>query len=414
MPIERLQIQGVRGIRRELILELGGSSLVLRGDNGTGKSSIVAGLLWALRGEQEPSSARPGTEQSYRANVLDGPSKSRVVVKLSNGASLRVSPGSVEGDKGGLALREGCKRSSPFLLRKQLLRFLDDRPVDRFRYLEAFLDLEQADATREALQARARYHESAAELHRETLDAKLRTVTAAGVPREFLPSALSWSSVVAGLVAWSDQLGLPPAAPNWSDLLAVANRMGPLLQGDNLARTRVVLEAALASLQKVHDSPSDPAPLLQKIERLLIDATDASIVPLLEEAARHFAMHKDATTCPVCRQAIGSDVSEKITQRLHGLRELRQCRESASMNGVSWRSYLKSVLAAVDAYIGARGLKSLAEDPEAPLAPPGIEMLSQDVDGPTGQIESQASALRRLHSGPRSSVSMRTTGSIRR
>jgi recombinational DNA repair ATPase RecF len=175
MPLDRIRIQGVRGIRRELTLDLKGSSLVLRGDNGTGKSSIVAGLLWALRGEEAPvPGAKVGSEEAYRAHILDGAASSRVILDLAgNAGSITVTPTGIEVKGVGPQLRESCARSSPFLLRKQLLRFLDDRPVDRFKYLEAFLDLGQADETREALQGRSRSHEAAAEDHKKTRDRHL-------------------------------------------------------------------------------------------------------------------------------------------------------------------------------------------------------------------------------------------------
>jgi ABC-type transport system involved in cytochrome c biogenesis ATPase subunit len=78
--IATIAVRSVRGVRRELTLRLNGSSLILRGDNGTGKSSIVAGLMWALTGELEPSGrAKAGTEEAYRSNILEKASASRVV-----------------------------------------------------------------------------------------------------------------------------------------------------------------------------------------------------------------------------------------------------------------------------------------------------------------------------------------------
>ncbi|MBL9021832.1 MAG: AAA family ATPase, partial [Myxococcales bacterium] len=42
--IQRLTVEGVRGVLPKLVIELEGKTVLLRGDNGTGKSSIVQGL----------------------------------------------------------------------------------------------------------------------------------------------------------------------------------------------------------------------------------------------------------------------------------------------------------------------------------------------------------------------------------
>lgn len=90
--LEEVHIQGVRGIRSEVGLSLRGKSLVLRGDNGTGKSSIVAALAWALRGDKPPSTAaKAGSEESYQAHVLDGAQSARVAVRLKGGGAITVT-----------------------------------------------------------------------------------------------------------------------------------------------------------------------------------------------------------------------------------------------------------------------------------------------------------------------------------
>lgn len=67
MAIRTLSARGVRGIRNELVLEVDGKSLLIFGDNGTGKSSFEKSIRWDLVGEGEPTSDAPYTsEESYR------------------------------------------------------------------------------------------------------------------------------------------------------------------------------------------------------------------------------------------------------------------------------------------------------------------------------------------------------------
>ena len=55
MPIHQISVRGIRGINREVSLTADGKSLLIHGDNGTGKSSIERGLRWALLGQEEPT-----------------------------------------------------------------------------------------------------------------------------------------------------------------------------------------------------------------------------------------------------------------------------------------------------------------------------------------------------------------------
>jgi predicted ATPase len=48
MKIQQVEIAGVRGIRSSITLPLEGRSLLLHGDNGTGKSSVERALRWAV------------------------------------------------------------------------------------------------------------------------------------------------------------------------------------------------------------------------------------------------------------------------------------------------------------------------------------------------------------------------------
>lgn len=84
MPIDSISIEAVRGVRREVKLQLRGKSLLVRGDNGTGKSSIVNALSWALTGTRSKD-----LEESW-GHVLDT-TKPRVTVVFKDGSRVEVS-----------------------------------------------------------------------------------------------------------------------------------------------------------------------------------------------------------------------------------------------------------------------------------------------------------------------------------
>jgi DNA repair exonuclease SbcCD ATPase subunit len=81
MKIKELKIKGIRGIKEEIVLNLNQKSLLLFGDNGSGKSSITDAIEWfyhdRVRNLSNEEIDRKGYCQvfyanSFRAFILNG------------------------------------------------------------------------------------------------------------------------------------------------------------------------------------------------------------------------------------------------------------------------------------------------------------------------------------------------------
>jgi AAA domain len=346
MAINRIAITSLRGIRRELVLNLEGKSLVLKGDNGTGKSSIVAGLRWALIGKHAPSlSAKKSSEQGYFSHVLEPAANSLVSLGFKGDHELTVTPGGVTGDDNARAIQSACGRANPFLLRRELLQFLEYKGGDRFKYLEAFLDLVETDTVREKLLERTRVHETAAAKHADTVRT-LVNQSLAKLPRPDQLVVPSWSALVASLLSEAVRLECLKEGESWVQLVALEEGLAPALAGENLAKSRSTLQALLRLVDEVGERPLDPGPELKRFDESLAQATDGGLLALLEAASQHFAAPHAADTCPICLQSISSNVSANVTQRLAKLRELAELKEALTKLGTVWAEYLSRVDAA--------------------------------------------------------------------
>jgi hypothetical protein len=368
-PIAKVTIQAVRGIRGEVALDLKGSSLVLRGDNGTGKSSIVHALRWALLGEGAPTmDDTDASQSSFYRHVEEKPNAPRVVVTLGkSGGSIEVTPMGVIADEKGRAFRDACCRATPFLRRPDLLRFLEAKPGERFKYLETFLDLELADKVRDSLAGRAKATDETAKGKRHEHDILLAKAAA------LLPitrkNVSTWDALHAALISWGIELGrtLPTVAP-WEALEEHAAEIAPLVQGEALGKRRTELTQLQERLSKL-PTPKDPSVSLARVRELERQTSAATLARLLEEAVAVVTGDVGLEACPVCEQSINRyDLLERLRIRKVALDELATARDEIEQLGLAWGQHLRTLDALLD------DIDHAATTPDT--APPRIQLPS--------------------------------------
>jgi hypothetical protein len=142
LRLERVRIEHVRGIPDHLALEFSkgqSTSVVILGDNGSGKSSIVDAVQFALQAQVHTATGGAAAARIVSALTHDLP---RVVVELADGTEIsrEVSRETVEGKDGDddvTRLRVSSEGTSGFegtplvLRRSDILRFWDTPPEQR-------------------------------------------------------------------------------------------------------------------------------------------------------------------------------------------------------------------------------------------------------------------------------------------
>lgn len=109
--IQRVVVAGFRGILCELTVDLDGRSLLLRGDNGSGKSSVAQAIRWALTGT--PTGHGTGLPEEFvRHRLLAADESPRVTIELSNGGRIDIRGSQPEADDEGAAFRDACTRAN--------------------------------------------------------------------------------------------------------------------------------------------------------------------------------------------------------------------------------------------------------------------------------------------------------------
>lgn len=320
--------------------------MLIQGDNGTGKTSIVQALDWALRGVSPPLDGTASGEGRYRSHVLETPDNARVEITLSSDDTITADSAGTAVSDGATAYRAACIAADPILRRSQLLQFLGQRPVDRFRYLESFLDLGEADRIRSALADESARLRSVADTHKRDRETALGAIQSA-LPPERRPLAPTWESLERALMEWARELRLEEQEPaSWNDIERVGQLAKEKTDGTSPARQRADLRVALdttdALLNRL-DSLPDLDAAETAIEKERPANYDTDLLRLLELALRHLE-NQAGNTCPVCSQSIDRvAVTSSIADTLGSLSTLRSLLDKRDRAGRDWRTLYNDI-----------------------------------------------------------------------
>ncbi len=151
--IKRLTTNNFRGIIQES-LDLDGCSVVILGENGSGKSSFIDALEYYftarvshLEGAQGVSTAR------HAPHILTGEGETSVTIEFTknNLVATRTFDGDIEIPEELRNLHDQGSNSTFILRRKNLLDFILAQPASRYDQLAAIIGVEEMDKVERSL-----------------------------------------------------------------------------------------------------------------------------------------------------------------------------------------------------------------------------------------------------------------------
>lgn len=146
LRIKTLNIQKFRGIIDEE-LDLDGKNLLLKGDNGTGKSSIVSAIEFFFTGEISPLKGVQGLSiKKHAPHVKFNPEDLNIEVEFKDGTCLNrtlkdepIPPSHIE------KLFTSANEQKFILHRTEILEFIVSQPAERYRAIGNILGIESLD-----------------------------------------------------------------------------------------------------------------------------------------------------------------------------------------------------------------------------------------------------------------------------
>ena len=379
MPIHRIEIEGVRGVNRRITLNPGGESMLVWGDNGTGKSSIERALRWALMDEEVPPAvADAGDESSFRRNVGTESPDPRVAIRFAGDESIIVEPERREQGPAGDKLVAACQIGVPFLRRSELLDVLKSRPGERFKYLERFLALDRIDALVEDLKDGKKALEGRTTKLRGVLSDNLESFRPL-LGEDAPPQIHSVGEIESLAMASAHALGVVEKDATWEAANTLIAKLGGS-SSEELEKQHSRLSELLVAIKRERDAWAELAPaaveqLEAERERLASLVGDADELELIRHACAHFKA-KESTTCPVCGQPVDwAATHAELEGRLATLGDYAEADRALSTASRSWIRHLDSrleVLGRVEEAVESFSAEAAA------TAPKGFDLLRFD------------------------------------
>ncbi|MCK4819597.1 AAA family ATPase, partial [bacterium] len=325
MPINKLSIQGIRGIRNKIEIMTDGRSIMIHGPNGSGKSSIERALRWVLTGQEKPTDEPPfTTESSFRRHVLVDANFPSVEVVFSDESSIEVTTDSATYSGNAQSAVNAIKKSPPFLRRTELLDVLSSRPVDRFQYFESFLALEDVDATIQSVDTNLQ------ELNEQQVTLNQRIQYALDAMRPLLPegrreAVISISTLEEEAMNTLVYIGLIKEKSSWENALTAIKAVSGVKSEESLLLLRSQLTELASTIEslsnRILEDFSFPEAIEEKRKVLEPTTADADKNELIQHAVLHFKAN-EGDRCPVCNSIIDWEkTKETLIQRLEALTE---------------------------------------------------------------------------------------------
>jgi len=334
--IKRLDVQGFRGVsqRRSLLFE--GKSILLFGENGTGKSSFVDALEKFFTGEvftlhhraQSLSSQRYGphirsTSQNYEIVVtFEGDEK------VGAGTDFRSLPSAIRN------YLEAARLPVYLLRRRQILDFIESQPRDRYDLLRPYLSLIEVEKTEaafakadEELQAeQGRYRREFSRYQDELVRSTELSATIEGITEAKVLRALDLRLQSLGQKPLATVNDIPATIRDLSVRLA---QFGDISKPAAISTEIANLEELANGLAQI-DIETVASAVSQLRQR---EAQETRIIyeKVLEDGAR-WIEQENRKECPLCEQEMQRfspvDVIRRARARVEQIREILSLRQA--------------------------------------------------------------------------------------
>ncbi|MGH7900573.1 MAG: AAA family ATPase [Thermodesulfobacteriota bacterium] len=340
--ILRLDLRGFRGVRKDIPLIFNGKSILLFGENGTGKSSFIDALEKLFTGQVSTldGSSQGLSSERHGPHIRNGDNPPRIAVTFDDSASTVFTQGStLESLPSEIQKYVDSARENLYILRRrQILHFIDSQPRDRYALLRPFLLLSGVEAMENELQRARESAEADTQQAKQGFDRFVDQLwRELGLPRSSqVPSEENVLEVVSQCLERAGQARINRSQDFDVALGGIDTALAPF--GDLTRQTQISnSERGLQQLiERISSLSLDQ--LLATVEELRqLEAQEGRIFyeTVLEQGIR-WIQEEERSTCPLCENRINpEETANHIRQRLEAMQQVVDLRRRAQEKGSS-------------------------------------------------------------------------------
>ncbi len=321
MKIKNIQIESFRGIPY-LDQPLNEKSLLIHGENGTGKSSIVDAIEYFFTGNISHLS-RPFSIKNHGTHTNYSPEDLKVCLELNPTScslertmdSVPICPEELEDDM-------AAAENSPFILRRsQILEFINSAPGKRYKQIGSMIGVDNLEKIESTLKDAVGDIQSDINTklgHSEKIKENLGQIL-----DDDLKEAYEILALINNFLDKEDLDHLESV----DEIEDYVNKLEKTVKTIDSSKIHT-LDNISGKIKKINSADIEITELFSIIEDLKEkifqehDISDLSLIEILKTSKKILTKSK---TCPICENEInGKELVEKIDERLNGLEILKQ------------------------------------------------------------------------------------------
>ena len=331
-----MEIKAFRGIKHE-DLKLDSKSLVLLGENGTGKSSIVQAIEYLFTSDLSAFKGKGTAElRSDYAMRFFGKSEDELNVKATFNNDVTIER-NIMGFNGSDEIKSAIKplaNGANILNRKKLLNYVDSQAGERYIEIGKLLGFNYIDSIGEILRKEHSDLEKATANRKDDYTNSLRTFSnKLGLEFKLRYKKVSRKNKILNYENSKDKYekyieelnkridGKFPKLDKDTDFAKYMNDLQETLNSNNKKQARTILDS-LNSIDDLDSKEEELNQIIKKYELFYLDsAKNANLLLNLLDNSREYIQANNSTVCPVCKSDINAEeVCEEIGAEINELK----------------------------------------------------------------------------------------------
>lgn len=359
LKLNELEINAFRGIKHE-DLKLNSKSLVLLGENGTGKSSIVQAIEYLLTSKVGAleGKGRGDLRQDVAIRFFGTADRDlNVKATFNNDLTIERNTTGLNGPDEIKSIIKQLSNGSNILNRKKLLDYVDSQPKERYIEIGKLIGFTDIDNTGEIFKKERNALENTLVDKKFDFTTSLRSLSNK-LNVEFKlryknqtkkNKVLNYEALAGQYEKCIEELnrkieGKFPLLENDTNIEEYLKDLQETLNSNGKQQAKTILDS-INEIDNLNSKEEELNQILSRYELLYLDsAKNANLLLNILDSSREYITANNSTTCPVCKSDIDpQQISEEISTEIDDLKDKFSSIEILKEETLDFIDYLENL-----------------------------------------------------------------------